>query len=114
MVIIKLQDGTDWFKANWIFRQLAKDTIATFPDDHELKLTMERSQALGGLFLDSMESDASIATLTAIRKVAAETLAGKIPGWKKANPEDIKGQEMYLRSIAELLDLINCQDNNGT
>jgi len=36
MVIIKFQDGTDWFKANWVFRQFTEDIVATFPNDTAL------------------------------------------------------------------------------
>jgi hypothetical protein len=109
MIIIKFQDGTDWFKANWIFRQLAADTITAFPNDSALKQTLEKAQALGGLFLESVEADAAAAVVRALAKVAEDTVAGRIPGWKKTKPEDEEGQELYLKSVAELLDLINKQ-----
>ena len=109
MVIIKFRDGSDWFKANWVFRQLAEDILAAFPNDRALMMVMEKAQALGGLFPDSMEADAATSTLEAIRKVAEETIQGKIEGWKRTKPEDMEGQQLYLESIKELLDLLKKQ-----
>jgi len=106
MVIIKFQDGSDWFKANWVFKQLAEDTLAAFPNDGALRLVLEKAQALGGLFFDSMEAEAATSTLDAIKKVAEETIHGNIQGWKQIRPEDKDGQQMYLESIDELLKVL--------
>jgi hypothetical protein len=38
MVIIKLRNELDWYKANWVFRRLAEDVISTFPDELGLGL----------------------------------------------------------------------------
>jgi len=110
MVIIKFKDGTDWFKANWVFRQLAEDTMAAFPNDNALGLVLEKAQAFGALFLDSMEANAATSTLEALRKVAEETIQGKIQGWKGKRPEDKEGQQMYLESITELLGFLRKQN----
>ena len=106
MVIITLRNGDDWYKANWVFRQLAEDVVETYPQDVELKFLMEQAEAVGGLSLDSMEEDRASKTLQAIRKVAEETIKGRIPGWKRKRPDDEAGQRMYLKSLAELLELI--------
>ncbi len=50
MFIIKFPDGTDRFKANWVFKQFAEHKTATFPNDAGLKQLLEKAQALGGLF----------------------------------------------------------------
>lgn len=106
MIIIKFQDGTDWFKANWVFRQLAEDIMEAFPNDSALRQIMENAQALGGLFLNSMEPHVAASTLKAIKRVAEETSQGKIEGWNRTKPEDKDGQQMYLQSIKELLCLL--------
>lgn len=106
MVIIKLPSGSDWYKANWAFRQLAEDTIASAPDDGELKYIMEEAQAFGALFINSMQKDVAAKVINTIRTVAEETLKGKIPGWIRNKPQDAQGQRMYLEAIAELLDLV--------
>jgi len=111
MVIIRFRDGVDWFKANWVFRQLAEDTIAAFPQDGDLQFIMMQAQALGALFLDSMDTDAASATTRAIRKVAEGTIQGTIQGWRLTRPEDGVGQQMYLKSISELLDLIRDEED---
>jgi hypothetical protein len=106
MVIIKFTSGTDWYKANWVFRQIVNDVIAQSPDDVEVSFIMKQGQSYGLLSLDKLDSTVASKVVQAIRKVAEETLAGNIPGWKGTKPDDAKGQQMYLRSIAELLDLI--------
>jgi hypothetical protein len=106
MVIIKFRNGSDWFKANWVFRQLADDTAAAFPDDGPLRLVLENAQALGGLFFDAMEPEVAISTMRALLKVADETIRGNIQGWKQTRPEDKDGQRMYFESISELFDLL--------
>src|SRR5262245_32436271 len=106
MIVIKFPSGTDWFKANWIFRQLAADVIASFPNDQALRLVMEKAQAFGGPFLDSMQAGAATSALEAIKKAAEETVQGKIQGWERTKPEDKDGQRMYRESIEELLNLI--------
>jgi hypothetical protein len=79
MIIIRFKDGSDWFKANWVFRQLASDVVATFPGDTALKSIMEEAEAVGALFLNSMQTEAAAATIGAIEKVAQETIDGQIP-----------------------------------
>ena len=113
MVIIKFHDGVDWFKANWIFRQLAEDIVAAFPQDGDLKTVLEQAEALGALFLDSMPATAAAETIKAIKQVAEESLQEKIPGWKKTRPEDNEGQQMYLRSMSELLDVIRQEETHN-
>lgn len=110
MIIIKFKDGTDWFKANWIFKQLAEDVIAIFPNDRNLRSVMERAQAVGGVFFDSMEADVAAATVKAIKKVAEDTVQGRIQGWSATRPEDKDGQRMYFDSINELLRILNHAD----
>ena len=40
-VIIVFPDGTDWFKANWVFRQLAHDVSDRYSSDAEVCNTMD-------------------------------------------------------------------------
>jgi len=72
MVIIKFQDGTDWFKANWVFRQFTEDIVGDLPNDTALRLLLEKAQAFGGLFFDSMVAESATPTLEAMRRVAEE------------------------------------------
>ena len=41
-VIIVFPDGTDWFKANWVFRQLAQDVSDHYSSDAEVCKAVER------------------------------------------------------------------------
>jgi len=109
MVIISFPNGTDWFKANWVFRQITEDVVAMFPDDAELKLLMEQAGALGGLSLESMKADLASRISRALRKVAESTIQGRTLGWRGTKPEDLDGHRMYLEAISELLSLINQQ-----
>ena len=106
MVIIQFQNGADWYKANWVFRQLAEDTVTAFPHDHALRTTLEKAAAFGALFLDSMEAGAAASTMAALKCVAQRTIEGAIPGWKRSRPEDDDMQQMYLQAVTELLDLL--------
>jgi hypothetical protein len=114
MVIIVFRDGTDWSKANWVFRQLIDDIAETFPDDVELRRTMERARGLGGLFLDSMEQALASGIMRAIRTVAERTVDGRIQGWRRARPDDKEGQRMYLEAMSEILDIIRRQSGAET
>ena len=53
-VIIVFPDGTDWFKANSAFRQLAQDVSNRYSSDAELCKAVEEAEALGALDLKKM------------------------------------------------------------
>jgi hypothetical protein len=105
MIIITFPSGFDWYKANWIFRQVVKDVAETFPQDFELKAALEQPEAIGGLSLKAMPHDKSLKIMHALKEVAEDTVRGRIRGWTQTKPEDDSGQVIYLRAIADLLDL---------
>ncbi len=109
MVIVRFPNGTDWFKANWVFRQIVEDVTASFPNDRELKFVLEKAEACGELSFDSMREDVASRTLKAIDKVLEETTQGKVSGWKRTKPDDPDGQRMYLEAVSELLGLVKKQ-----
>lgn len=109
MVIIVFPDGTDWYRPNWIFRQLAEDTMRAFPQDDALRLNLEVGQSHGALFLNRMEPDVANATIKAIKWVVEETVQDRIQGWKQARPEDKDGHRMYAESMEELLNILRQQ-----
>jgi hypothetical protein len=113
MVIVKLRDGKDWYRANWIFRQLAQDVMATFSRDKDLALEMEKAQAFGALYLDSMEEERARKIFCAIKEVVAQTLEGKIQGWKGTKPSDVEGHRMYAESISDLMKLLKKEESGG-
>jgi len=106
MIIIKFKDGSDWYKANWVFRQLAKDTSEAFPNDAILNLALEEAQAFGALYPDSMEDAAAAVILMSIGKVAKDTLEGSILGLERAFSGDDEGRRMYLQAISELVEML--------
>ena len=110
MVILKFQNGADWFKANWVFRQLADDMNMRFPDNEELKHTLEKAQAFGFLGLDSQNPDAVTLPMS-IKTTVEETINGKIMGWKRTHPEDEEGQQMYMQAMTELLEQLSTGEN---
>lgn len=105
-VIIVFPNGTDWFKANWVFRQLAEDVSKSYPLDTEVNAEMEKAQAIGALFLNEMEKSLVSKVTDSLRTVAQDTLDGKIDGWRA---EDECGHRMYLESLTELLNLLQQQ-----
>jgi hypothetical protein len=48
-------DGTDWFKANWVFRQLAEDVSNRYRHDDDVRKSLELAQAIGMLHLKDMD-----------------------------------------------------------
>lgn len=48
-----------------------------------------------------------------MRFVAQETVDGRIIGWKRTHPNDERGQQMYIESMIELLQLISRQKGRG-
>jgi hypothetical protein len=109
MIIVSFPNGTDWYKANWVFRQLVQDVVEIYPADKELKKLMEQAQAFGTLAISSLPKDTASRTLLAIRAVIERTIKGETNGWSRTKPDDIEGQRLYLNALVELLDLIKEQ-----
>jgi hypothetical protein len=109
MVLINFKDGGDWFNPNWVFRQLCADISEDLPGDVELHREMEKAEAFGLLSLDSIDPALASKILRAMRTVAEKTIDGRIPGWRRARPDDPDGQRMYLEAMSELLALIRHQ-----
>jgi hypothetical protein len=103
MVIIAFRTGATWHDSNWVYRQLLADVVEMYPGDAELKDDIEKGEAIGTLFLDSMEDARAAKVLDALQKVADETVHGKLPGWKNTRPDDVEGQQRYLQAMARLL-----------
>ena len=106
MVIIRFENGADWYKANWVYRQLADDVIARSPGDAELASLMEQAQSFGLLVLEDSKEGVASRAVEAMRLVAEETLRGTLPGWRNTNPDDPRGHRIYLDAMAELLALM--------
>jgi len=109
MLLISFPNGTDWFKSNWVFRQLGADVGNAFPNDPELLHLLEVAEAFGHLDLQGLDESLLLRTLSALRTVCTDTIQEKIPGWKGNKPADIEGHRMYSESIHELLGLIDQQ-----
>jgi hypothetical protein len=113
VIIIHFQNGAEWCKASWVFRQFRADVAAAFATDVELTTELERADALGLLPLDSVDQALASRVVRAMRAVAQETVAGKTQGWLESRPTDREGQRMYLEAISELLDFIKQQPSNS-
>jgi len=109
MVIITFPDGSEWYQANWAFRQLSEDVVAAFPDNAELKRDLEKAQAFGHLALNAMNPTLASRVMSALKNVAEETIAGNIRGCRTHRPDDERGHAMYVEAIRELLKLLNQQ-----
>lgn len=102
-VIIRLPNGGEWFRANWMFRQLASDVNAFSREDRDVHLALDRAEAYGMLDLQSLDAHLAARLISALEHVAQATRDGRIEGWR---PSDSEGREMYLRSLSELAELI--------
>lgn len=108
--IIVLPDGTDWFKANWVFRQLAQDVSERYGSDTEICKAMEVAEALGALDLKKMNDGLRKRVMEALTAVAMDTIGGSIAGWR---PHDAKEHSLYCEAVSELAKCLKTQDNIG-
>src|ERR1700688_4412511 len=69
-VIIVFPDGTDWFKANWVFRQLAQDVSDRYSSDAEVCTVVEVAEALSALDLKKMNDGLRRRVMKALTTVA--------------------------------------------
>ena len=109
-VIIVFPDGTDWFKANWVFRQLAQDVSHRYSNDAEVCKAVEVAEALGALDLKKMNDGLRKRVMEALTTVAMDTMKGTIAGWR---PNDAKEHAQYCEAISELAKCLAGQDNIG-
>lgn len=93
-VLIVFPDGPDWFKANWVFRQLAEDVSNRYRSDPEVCKAVEVAEALGTLDLKEMKTDLRRRVMEALSVVATDTINGSIAGWR---PHDRKEHALYSR-----------------
>jgi hypothetical protein len=98
-----MPDGRDWFKANWVFRQLAHDASLRFPDDAEMIEHLGVAQAIGSLNLRDMPTELCERTIEAMVEVIKTTEVGELPGWRSGDQD---GREMYLTALSELAALL--------
>ena len=105
-VSISFPSGVGWFKANWVFRQLANDVMRRYSDE-DIKQILDETQWVGGLDFTKMEPVLSSKLMTATRVVAQDTVDGRIEGWR---PEDHHGHEMYCEALSELIAMIDQQN----
>jgi hypothetical protein len=109
-VIIVFPDGTDWFKANWVFRQLAHDVSDRYNGDAEVCEAVEVAQAIGALDLKAMNDGLRKRVMEALTTVAMDTINGIIAGWR---PDDAKEHNLYCDAVSELAKLLKDQHNIG-
>ena len=109
-VIIVFPDGTDWFKANWVFRQLAQDVFDRYSSDAEVCKAVEVAEALGTLDLKKMNDGLRGRVMWALTGVSMDTINGTIAGWR---PHDTKEHALYCEAVSELAECLKGQDNNG-
>jgi hypothetical protein len=109
-VIIVFPDGTDWFKANWVFRQLAQDVSDRYSSDAEVCKAVEVAEALGALDLKEMNDGLRRRVMEALTTVARDTIKGIIAGWR---PHDAKEHALYCEPVSELAKGLKGQDNIG-
>jgi hypothetical protein len=109
-VVIVFPDGTDWFKANWVFRQLAQDVSDRYSSDAEVCKAVEVAEALGVLDLKKMNDGLRRRVMDALAAVATDTIKGTIAGWR---PHDPKEHALYCESVSELAKCLKGQDNIG-
>jgi hypothetical protein len=102
-VSVVFPNGTEWFKANWVFRQIVEDVSARCQNDEGIRTALELAQALGSLDLKQMDEHLRHKVMQAISTIAEETVSGTIKGWR---PDDQREHAMYCEALLELAQLI--------
>ncbi len=105
-ISIVFPNGTEWFKANWVFRQIVDDVSARYQNDEGIRAALELARALGSLDLKQMDGHLRHRVMQAIRTIAEETASGTIKGWR---PDDQREHAMYCEALSELAQLIRQQ-----
>jgi len=98
-VIIVFPDGTDWFRANWVFRQLAQDVSDRYSSDSEVCRALAVAKAVGALDLEKMNDGLRRRVMAALTTVAMGTTQGTVAGCK---PHDEKEHALYCEAVSEL------------
>lgn len=106
-VIIVFPDGTDWFKANWVFQQLAQDVAGLYSSDAEVCKAVEIAEAIGALDLKNMNERLRRRVMQALSTVAIDTIKGTIAGWR---PHDPKEHALYCEAVSELAKCLEGQE----
>jgi len=109
-VIIVFPDGTDWFKANWVFQQLAHDISDRYSGDAEVCQAVELAKAFGALDLKKMKEGLRRRVMEALMVVATDTIEGTITGWR---PHDAREHALYCEAVSELAKSLRDQDNSA-
>ncbi len=104
-MVIVTRHGKDWFKANWVYRQLAADVAARFSEDLEVASAVDRGLSFGALFPDELEPVLASRVVSAMRVVARETVTGALSSRKGALDESAHGT--YVSAIEDLLSVID-------
>src|SRR5689334_21144765 len=99
MVIITFANGKDWFKANWVFRQLAQDVLTRFPHKDDVNSALERAEWFIHLALENLDAGIADNVIEALHVVAEETVQDKIAGWVGADGNDAAGHQTYIESM---------------
>ena len=105
-ISIVFPNGTEWFKANWVFRQIVEDVSARYQNDEGIRTALELARALGSLDLKQMDGHLRHKVMQAIRTIAEETASGTIKGWR---PDDQREHAKYCEALSELAQLIRQQ-----
>jgi len=98
-VLIKFPNGTDWFKANWVFRQLAKGVSDRYSGDVDVCKAMKMAEAIGTLDMQQMNEGLRGKVMEALSVVAKATIEGSISGLR---PHDPKEHALYCEAVSEL------------
>jgi len=105
-VSVVFPNGTEWFKANWVFRQIVEDVSARYQNDEGIRTALELAQALGSLDLKQMDGHMRDKVMHAIRTIAKETVSGTIKGWRPGHQSE---HAIYCEALSELAQLIDQQ-----
>jgi hypothetical protein len=101
MGIITFGPNKDWYKANWRFRRLMRDTRATRPTDAEFQEELIQADAFQALILEEIDLDLRLRILDSMR-AAAQSVINDAGGALRGDMDE-EGYAMYRKTLTELI-----------
>lgn len=112
MPVIAFSDKSEeiWKARGWVFEQLLEDTLSHSEPNPEMTSTLERSQAVGGLNLDLLDSKLASTIVKAFSQEITGLLAGDTHSGLMAKPYgDELALKQYKASLRELLRILDAK-----
>jgi hypothetical protein len=107
VICFKSQSNEAWVNAGWAFRQVLEDTRTSSPEDEEMAQVLANAEAVGWLYVDSLEPALAARITDAMRRTIEGIQKGEVRSLiHEKNYGTPATVEQYVDSLAELWQLL--------